>query len=608
MCSNRKDLWNKWQKWISSDALNYYTSDLPNLGLVDSSDEFLYDSRIKFGTSGVRELIGTGFALINHAVVLAITQGILAQLKAQAAERLKTHGVVIGYDGRKFSRAFAELAAAVFKSDAACGAVRLFSQVVPTPALAFATKRFECAIGVMITASHNSKEFNGYKVYDHTACFINPPLDKQILDSINEFIDDKNSPQAEAVAKIFNSSPTYPDPYEEVIDAFTKEVLEKCPKMPLADKKSNVGIAYTAMHGCGEAFVQRVMRDANFAQFFSVAEQAAPDEHFSTVRDPNPEVGHETFKMVLECAERNGCRVAFANDPDADRLGMAEQAENGEWRIFTGNEMAMLLIDYLVRRTPEADLARACIFFSTVSSSFARTLAKKRHFEIGETLTGFRFLGESMKRAKAEGKFSLLAFEESLGFLVADHVYDKCGVSSLLVFAEVAEECYAQNKSLAESLDALMQTNGYHVTYNKYYKVKDLSRLPAIFDAIRSRGAAKTLAAYPSRLSPKYSVRDVRDLTVGFDSHCENNAPTLPVSRSNQMITFYTEEDLVLTIRGSGTEPKLKFYAEKVYPGDVFQSGAFTDLPSLIADIRADCIEILDPLLKPDENGLSRSF
>jgi len=612
----RKGLWLNWQNDLAADTIDTLNQAHEGSLVVNKSDEFVYGNDIKFGTAGMRELIGPGFSMINHSSVFAVTQGILKLLQKVSPDRLKDNGVIIGYDGRLFSLEFAKICAAVFSTDKNITKIRLFSKVVPTPTLAYASKHFGCAIGIMITASHNSKEFNGYKVYNENGCFINPPIDKQILDSINGVLANGSETDTQATSRILKENVSYEDPYQLIYDKFLNDILNNCTTLPIEKKKSSVGICYTAMHGVGQEFMCGLMKMTNFEKFHTVAEQALPDAKFSTVRDPNPEVGSETLKLLMETAEKNGCLVGFANDPDADRLGMIEKV-NGEWKIYTGNEMAMVLIDYLLRKRPSEEIKNCCIYFSTVSSSFAKTLAKKKGFQVGETLTGFKFLGEAMANAKKLGKTPLLAFEESLGFLVSTHVLDKDGISSALVFSEIAEECYASGRTIHEYLTELMEENGYHITYNKYYKIKDLSLMPSIFDSIRNWGkpsdetstASKyTLDNYPKKLGKSYTVTGVRDLTIGFDSTQPGGTPVLPVSKSNQMITFYTAENLLLTIRGSGTEPKLKFYIEKIYDGQIFKSGQFSNLASVVENIRTDAIDILDPLLKPEKNGLTKGF
>ncbi|MEN2498575.1 MAG: Phosphoglucomutase-2 [Marteilia pararefringens] len=522
----------------------------------------------------------------------------------------------------------------------------------------------------MITASHNSKEYNGYKVYDWRGCFIKEPNDALLLNHIRSYLEESaREEDVNRTAEIFKSFHKYSsksgdtnqkenweetsfhDPYDEILELFTQSILKSCGGCLEDDSgKANdqqqqaVGIVYSAMHGCGELFVRRIFAQRQFSLFESVGEQAEPDELFRTVRDPNPEVGAETLKMACELAERLEYPIVFVNDPDADRLAMCERIE-GKWKFFTGNEMAMI---YLAARIEtmfttssgvgdpkclddDSNSNISNIFYSTVSTMFPKTICQFLNIEhrvkVSETLTGFKYLGEKVLEAQLRGERTLLAFEESLGFLVSDHVYDKDGVSACLAFAELANTIYTRASTFNAYLTQLQEKYGYHLTFNKYYKVQDMSKVIPLMDRIRdwrnrelSNDSTRSLEDYPAYLgsissspSPpssddQYKVTGVRDLTVGFDSNYEDNKPRLPISENNQMITFYCGSKFVLTIRASGTEPKLKFYLEKVLPGTIFTDGTFASYESAIGVLRDEALDIMDGLLEPKKNQLLPGF
>ncbi|MES1905319.1 MAG: Phosphoglucomutase-2, partial [Paramarteilia canceri] len=580
-------------------AYEELTRDEKDQGCFDK----LYGTDIKFGTSGVRELIKCGFSSINHAVIFVITKGIKKFLEDNCSDNLEKNGVIIGYDGRKYSKEFAELVACTFAAEGVKN-IRLFSKVVPTPTLAYSANHFECALGVMITASHNSKEYNGYKVYDSRGCFITPPLDGKMLESILSYLRNCKKTDSKNVAELLSKFPKFEDPYELIFKKFLDDIITQCSLLGPKGEKSSVGICYSAMHGCGNEFVTKIMNLCNFTKFVSVKEQAEPDEKFSTVADPNPEVGWNTFKLACETADKNNAKVVLINDPDADRLGMAEKIDN-EWMIYSGNQMSMVLLDWLLKEKYSKCASKCAVAYSTVSTNFPMTLERIYNFKRYETLTGFKFLGECMRESETKGIKPILSFEESLGFLVGTHVYDKDGVSAALLFSELAESCYKDGKTVYSYWIELMNKYGYHMSYNKYYKLENMDVLQKIFDSIRYSNCKNgdkslDLENYPKKLGGKYDVVGVRDLAIGFDTTKSDKRPILPVSKSNHMITFYTAQNLTLTIRGSGTEPKLKFYLGQVF--DV--NYQVNDPNKLIEKMREDSILILDELLQPKEFGL----
>ena len=419
----------------------------------------------------------------------------------------------------------------------------------------------------MITASHNPKDDNGYKVYWQRGSQIVSPVDAEIAQSIEENLEPWDSITSDLnsfdSAKDPNGELLLRDPLPQVADAYYQTVKESCCFFPEENPKATSKIVYTAMHGVGKIWVRRMMETFGHPACIEVAQQIDPDPEFSTVAFPNPEEGKGALKLAMETAEAENARLIIANDPDADRFAAAERQENGEWKIFTGNELGTLIAHWLWKRYheahPEVDPASCCLINTTVSSKMLKAIADKEGLDYEETLTGFKWLGSlAMKKIK-EGKTPLLCYEEAIGYLIRDICFDKDGVSASGVFVEMYQ--YLQRthqRSLGEHLNALYQEYGYFASNNRYFFCYDPEKMNAIFERIRGLGEDGKF----SYQCGDYRIRAIRDLTIGYDDNQPDKKPILYVSSSSQMITFYFENGAIITLRGSGTEPKLKYYCE----------------------------------------------
>ncbi|XP_022221634.2 phosphoglucomutase-2 [Drosophila obscura] len=524
-------------------------------------------NRITFGTAGLRACMRAGFDSMNELVVIQTAQGLCEYIKAQYpnAEDQKERGIVFGYDGRYNSHRFAELSAIVFLNNDF--RVYLFKRLVATPLVPYTILRLGCLAGVMVTASHNPKEDNGYKVYWTNGAQIIPPHDAGIQQSIMENLEPKSENWDDTA---LCCSDILDDPYDAVVpfyfDAlkrnFSCQLLEMNGKCPIS-------FTYSAMHGVGHPYVKQAFEKVRLKPFVSVVEQAEADPEFPTTPMPNPEEGKTSLQLSIQTAKQNQSEVILANDPDADRLAVAEIGEDGSYKLFSGNELGALLgwwsLENYRTRNPDADLSKCAMIASTVSSKFLRSMAKEEGFEFHETLTGFKWMGNKAIELQQAGKTVLFAFEEAIGFMVGTAVLDKDGVSAAAHTATMA--CYlrcTQCMTLQEKLREIFEKYGFHSSVCSYVICRCPPVIERIFHRLRNFDDDQPNTYPKSILNGTYEIEHVRDLTTGYDSSTSDKKATLPTSSSSQMITFTFKNGVVVTLRTSGTEPKVKYYAEIV--------------------------------------------
>lgn len=513
----------------------------------------------------------------------------------------KKRGVVVGYDGRHNSRDFAEHTAATFAKRGF--QVYLFSEMVPTPYVAYAVLLKEAAVGVMVTASHNPKDDNGYKVYWENGPQIIEPHDKGIKQAIEDNLEpwvfgeakgEARMSARESLSSVFAS--LVQDPLRDVEEGYFAKIAEwNVYKAQNGTRKLDV--VYTAMHGVGAKPVAKAFETFGLKPYIPVAQQVQPDPDFPTVAFPNPEEGKGALKLSFEAAEAKNSPLVIANDPDADRLAAAEKLPDGSWKIFTGNELGILLAAWTFeaygKLHPDFDKSKVLMINSTVSSKMIRALAQKHGFAYEETLTGFKWLGNVACEAKKQGKLPLFAFEEAIGYMIGDACWDKDGVRAAAVFAEMAAALYEKGSSVAQELKRLQLELGYYPTNNRYFFCYDPAKLPIIFGEIRNEGKYATHCG-------RFEISSIRDLTApGYDSSSPNLKPSMPVSSGTQMITFTFTNGGVATLRGSGTEPKLKYYVE-------LAGKAGQDFSLVEAELAELTHAIIHQFLQPEKFGLEK--
>ncbi|XP_074397724.1 phosphopentomutase [Zonotrichia albicollis] len=525
-----------------------------------------FGSRMEFGTAGLRAAMGAGISHMNDLTIIQTTQGFCRYLEKNFSD-LKKRGVVIGFDARAHlssggsSKRFARLAANTFISQGV--PVYLFSDIIPTPFVPYTVTHLKLCAGIMVTASHNPKQDNGYKVYWENGAQIISPHDK----GISQAIEENQEPWPQAWDdRLIDSSPLLHDPYAMVNKEYFKDIQKQCFYRNI-NKETNLKFVHTSVHGVGHKFVQLAFKAFDLSPPFAVPEQKDPDPDFPTVKYPNPEEGKGVLTLSFALAEKDGARIILANDPDADRLAVAEKQESGEWKVFSGNELGALLGWWIFTcwKNNSRD-ARAIkdvyMLSSTVSSKILRAIALKEGFHFEETLTGFKWMGNRAKQLMDQGKAVLFAFEEAIGYMCCPAVLDKDGVSAAVITAEMASFLATRNLSLSQQLKAVYDEYGFHITKASYFICHDPKVIQQLFDNLRNFDGKNT---YPKSCG-RFKVSGIRDLTTGYDSSQPDQKAILPTSKSSQMITFTFANGGVATMRTSGTEPKIKYYSELCAP------------------------------------------
>lgn len=584
-----------WQQWDkNADTLEEINT------LVGNSEwkklEKMLMKRLEFGTAGIRGRMGAGFGQMNDLVIIQVTQGLLAYLKTEDPH-LSTKGVVFGYDGRHNSSHWSKLAAGVFLR--AGVPVYLFHTTVPTPFVPFTVLQRGAAAGVMVTASHNPKWDNGYKVYWSNGAQILSPHDKNIQNAILDNLE----PQTGAFIPPDSDHDLLSNPWEEI----NSNYFSKLPTYNDTHLNSSLqtSVVYTAMHGVGCPYVEQAWATAGFSpnKLVLVEQQKDPDPEFSTVDFPNPEEGASALDLSFQKAESCGAKYILANDPDADRLGVAQKCE-GAWKILNGNEIGALLGWWLLKcfksKKPSYPLSKVHFLASTVSSKILNTIAKKEGINFTETLTGFKHMGNVADKLLKNDEVVLFAYEEAIGFMCGTEVLDKDGVSAAAALGELIVYLENENLELTDQLKNLYKTYGYHYTLNSYYLCYDPDVTNKIFARIRNFNPGSAAPNYPSSVcGGKYQVVGVRDLTTGYDDTKPDKKATLPVSRSSHMITFWLDNGVVMTLRTSGTEPKIKYYTEYCAPPEN------DDWESVETELAEIVKQVVEELFQPDLNQLT---
>ncbi|XP_054156460.1 phosphopentomutase-like [Oppia nitens] len=582
----------KIDEWLNWDQNTETLNEIR--GLVDGkqTDKLskLLLNRLDFGTAGLRGRMGAGYAAMNDLVVIQTSQGLAKYLLELDEIAAKNGGVVIGYDGRHNSERFARLSANTFLT--AGIKVHLFSTLVPTPFVAYAIRLLSAAAGLMVTASHNPKQDNGYKVYFSNGAQITSPHDKNIQKHILINL--------EPWTGVWVNDPRHDNKCMDPLDIVWKNyftTLESHVYDKKAIQESNLRIVYTPIHGVGHRYLTEAFRVCGLKNYFPVESQMKPDPEFSTVVFPNPEEGKGVLDESFKTAATTKSTLIIANDPDSDRCAVAEyQSRESKWRIFTGNELGALFgwwqwFKHSSRKDASKPVTKdVYMISSTVSSKILESMAKVDGFNWLETLTGFKWMANKGHELEKLGKTVLFAYEEAIGFMVGTTVLDKDGISAaadilgLAVYLDGHRQC-----NLADHLTTIYNTYGYHYSLNSYYICYDQKVIKQIFDRLATFDG--TPGTYPKRIGG-YDVVRVRDLNRGYDSATTDKKPILPTSSSSYMLTFYFSNGFVLTIRTSGTEPKIKYYSEAIAPPENKNwTQIETDLHDLVKQTIAICLE-----------------
>ncbi|KAI0713284.1 phosphoglucomutase first 3 domain-containing protein [Earliella scabrosa] len=576
MTPTLKELVDEWLRQDPNPDTRQEIEDLVAAG-NDAELEKRMSPRFEFGTAGLRGRMEAGWARMNDLIIIQASQGLCAYVLEHVKDA-RLRGVVVGHDHRYHSEKWARLTAAAFIDQQV--SVYFHDGVVHTPLVPFTVKTKQAACGVMITASHNPKQDNGYKVYWENAVQIIEPHDKGISTSIKQH----QAPHSFDLASL-DSSPLLKK-FDD--DAYFKYIGTLCHYKSL-NERTALKFVNTSMHGVSDAAMSRAFDSFGFPKYIPVVAQQKPDPDFPTVKFPNPEE-KGALDLAIATADESGADYILAQDPDSDRFAAAEKGSDGKWIQFTGDQLGTLFASACLEKYKESGkpLSKLAMVASTVSSKMIESIAHAEGFKFAECLTGFKYIGNTALALEREGYEVPFGYEEAIGFMFGSELRDKDGVAASVVFAELVVTLHSQGKTASSHLKALYEKYGFFQTSNSYFICTDPRTIDAIFARIRNfdgRGTPTT-PSYPKSIAG-LTVTSVRDLTVGYDSsNPPSFKPTLPLS-SGHMIQFRAEnqEDgtkITLTTRTSGTEPKIKYYLE----GSGKDAAAVADLlPKVVQEL-----------------------
>jgi len=532
--------------WLEGDPDEVTRNELTGILSRKDGDELLerFGQALTFGTAGLRGLLGAGPNRMNRAVVIRTSLGLVRTLLAEVP-RARERGIVIGYDARYNSEVFARDAAGVF---AAAGVkVLWFDDVATTPLTAFAVTRLGAAGGVMVTASHNPADYNGYKVYGPGGAQIIPPRDETVARAMAA------APSANAVPRVSLDEARAQGLLSTIEDDVTQAYLIGVNGLLRArEVRPPLGIVYTPLHGVGYALAARAFASAGFSDVSSVPEQTRPDPAFPTVRFPNPEE-RGVLDLALAHARRTGADLVLANDPDADRLAVAVKDERGAFVQLSGNQVGVLLGHYVLTHDPRGD-ARAVIT-TIVSSPMLGEMARELGVHYEETLTGFKWIATRAMELEAQGTRFVFGYEEALGYSVGDLVRDKDGVSAAVLFAELAAVCRAEGTSVLAYLADLYRRFGFFASAQQNLVLEGTS------GAAKIAGMMAHLRAHPPASIAGRAVEERRDFLTAELERADGAVAKLGLPASN-VLSYLLDGGTRIVIRPSGTEPKLKYYID----------------------------------------------
>lgn len=519
------DIHEKYEYWLTFD--DNTKNELESItDKKEIEDRFYKD--LEFGTGGLRGIMGAGANRMNKYTVGKATKGLCEYLKNEFAGE---KSVVIAYDSRNNSKAFAECAAEVLCYNGI--KTFLFEEIMPTPVLSFSVRYLNCNAGIVITASHNPKEYNGYKVYDKYGCQLVPQYADKVISYINNVKDIKSVKHMNLNMALSNGYLTYIG--DEVLNSYISEVE----KMAVYKEASDLKIVYTPLHGTGNIPVRKVLSDMSF-DVSVVKEQAVTDGNFTTVRSPNPEE-KDALNMALEQAKRANADLVIGTDPDCDRVGVGV-LHNGEYTLLTGNQTGALLVDFYLKFKKQSLNPKSTLVKTIVTNDLGAEIARKNGLNVVETLTGFKYIGDQITKYEKTGENEfLIGYEESYGYLVGTYARDKDAVVASMLICEMAAY-YKKNKmTLVDALNVLYSEYGFYLDALDSFVLKGkdgASRIKNIMSYFRANKAT----VFPN-------ITDVKDYSTGIGD--------LPKSN---VLKFFLKGGSWIAVRPSGTEPKLKMY------------------------------------------------
>ncbi|MBN8650241.1 MAG: phospho-sugar mutase [Cytophagales bacterium] len=529
--------------WLQSPTIDDQTKATIQQMLTPDNTKLLIDSFYKdleFGTGGLRGVMGVGSNCMNRYTIGAATQGLANYLKKSFTGKIK---VAIAYDSRNNSAAFAQVTADIFSANGI--EAYLFSELRPTPLLSFAIRYLNCQSGVVITASHNPKEYNGYKAYWQGGAQLVPPHDKNVITEVNAIGGFENIKFQADPSKIKTVG-------KEVEDAYYEEVNRLIPKKDSIKRQANIALVYSSIHGAGITMVPECLKRLGFTNLKVVEEQREPNGNFPTVHSPNPEE-QSAMELALQKAKAENAELVMATDPDTDRVGIGIKDNTGEFFLLNGNQAFSLMMWFIMKNLSEADRNGGYIAKTIVTSELVDTIATKLQIDCYNTLTGFKYIAELMGQMEGKKKF-IAAGEESYGYMVGDFVRDKDAVSACAFFAALAAAAKDEGFSLYDWLIQMYVDFGYYKEGLINLVRKGATGEQEIKEMMQKFRTAppKQFAGSPVTQILDYKSSIQKDIKSGKETQLD-----LPKS---DVLQFYTEDGSKISVRPSGTEPKIKFY------------------------------------------------
>lgn len=526
-----------YREWVEYSELDFnIKNQLLSIKNNEKEKEERFYKHLDFGTGGLRALMGAGTNYLNKYTIKRITKGYANYLLNEKGAQAQDRGVVIAYDNRHYSKKFA-VAAAVSLAEKGIKTY-IFEKITSTPELSFSVKHLNAIGGIVITASHNPPEYNGYKIYDETGCQVTTKSASAIIREVNKI---KNYLDKECISE---NSALINWIGEEVNDAFLTAEIANLKQLDIVRKISNkFKVLYTPLHGAGKQMIFKGLKEMGFQNIFTVEEQLNEDPNFSTVNSPNPE-NPSAFSRAINIAKENDIDIIIGTDPDADRMGAMVKNQSNNYEIITGNQIGALFVHYLL--TTDEDLLEKnnpYIANTIVTSDLGKKIAEKYNVRTVTTLTGFKFIGEQINLLEKNNNF-IMGYEESYGYLTGTHARDKDGVGAAMLLTEMAAYYSYHNKSLIDVLFEIYEEFGYH--QEKLISVtlpgkEGKEKITDLMNEIRT-----------------YGIKELGDYSTIIKTE-DFNSISSKMPKSN-LIKFMLSNDSWIAIRPSGTEPKIKFY------------------------------------------------
>lgn len=547
----------RYQEWLTADYFDEQTKEeLRQIKDDDKEIEDRFYKDLEFGTAGARGIIGAGSNRLNKYTVRRISEGYAKFLIDEYGEEAKTRGIVIAHDNRHFSSEFSLEAAKTLANNGI--KTYLFKEMTTTPELSYAVRYLKTIGGIVMTASHNPSEYNGYKVYDPTGCQNVPELAAKVVSHIQEI--------KSYDIKVVDEDHELINWLDDSVDqAFLKDEMAtlRHPEV-IREMGSKMKVLYTPLHGTGKKPILEGLKQLGFENVYTVDEQLVPDPNFGTVELPNPE-DNEAFSLGLEIAKKENIDILMATDPDCDRVGLMVKDKDDNYQAFTGNQMGALVIYYLLSTNKDiVESVSPYIATTIVTSTLGSTIAKSFNVDTILTLTGFKFIGEKMNKF-ADSRTFVMGYEESYGFLISMLERDKDGVSATFIMAEMAAYYLKQGKTLVDVWHEIEEKYGYH-------KEKLISKtLPGKEGLEKIQEMISRFRNISQEEKAKFGVSEVQDFTKGI-----NDLPKADV------LKFIFEDGSWIAVRPSGTEPKIKFYIGVVADSDEKANARINDCEKFV--------------------------